>query len=117
MRFWDIASGEEVRQADRPEFAFVDAGARRTEQQTNHHFLKATDGSTLMIAELLPHGGVQDRAAPVACFRASQWITSMHCRGATICLGCGGSKMCTVPSLLPLMTCDPSSLNSTWFRV
>ena len=100
MRFWDIASGEEVRQlaADRSEFAFAAraifvAGARCPEQQTSHHFLDVTDDSTLMITELLPHGGLEDGATPVACFRASQWITSMHCRGATICLGCGGGAV------------------------
>jgi len=86
VRFWDTASGEEVRQIASSEFAFADAGASH---QTNHHFVKATD-DTLLITEL----GVEDGATPVACFRAPQEIGSMHCRGTTICVGCGGGAVC-----------------------
>jgi len=93
VRFWDTASGEEVRQIASSEFAFADAGARGTEQQTSHHFLEALD-DTLLITELPLHGGVGDGATPVACFRAPQGIGYMHCRGTTICVGCWGGAVC-----------------------
>ena len=93
VRFWDTASGEEVRQIASSEFAFVDAGAGMPKQQTSHHLLEAND-DTLLITELLPHGGVDDGATPVGCFRAPQGIQSMHCRGTTICVGCWGGAVC-----------------------
>ena len=58
MRFWDIASGEEVRQVVLSDFAFV-SKAEICKLTTNHHFIKAED-STLEISELLPHGGTED---------------------------------------------------------
>ena len=93
MRFWDTASGEEVRQIASSEFAFNDEGERRMTQQTSHHFIEATD-DTLLITELMIHGGVEDGATPVGCFRAPQPIKSMHCRGTTICVGCWGGAVC-----------------------
>ena len=47
MRFWDIASGQEVRRVAAAESAFV-AGTELTELKTYRHFLKATD-DTLVI--------------------------------------------------------------------
>ena len=67
-------------------------GRRTGEQQTKRHSLK-TSNDMLLITELL-HGGEEDGAARVACFRAPQYIESMHCRGTTICLGCGGGAVC-----------------------
>ena len=95
MRFWDIASGKEVRQVAASEFAFVE-GAEMCEHRTNHHLLK-DNGESLLITELPPHGGaggVEDDAAPVASFKAPQHITSVVCQGATICVGCVGGAVC-----------------------
>ena len=95
MRFWDIASGKEVRQVAGSEFAFGE-GAEMTELKTNRHFLSARR-NTLEITERLPHGGVggiQCGAAPVASFKAPQRITSVRCNGATICVGCEGGAVC-----------------------
>ena len=94
MRFWDIASGKEVRQVADSEFAFGE-GAAWTELITNRHFLKAI-GRTLVITEL-PHGGagaIEDGSAPVACFKAPQYISSLRCHGATICVGCERGVVC-----------------------
>ena len=95
MRFWDIASGKEVRQVDGSEFDFGE-GADRTEESTNHHLLTAF-GDELLITALVPHGGVEeieDDATPVASFKAPQPITSVRCHGATICVGCEGGLVC-----------------------
>jgi hypothetical protein len=95
VRFWDIASGEEVRQVAASEFAF-DVGAELTAHRTNHHLMKAYV-DTLVITERLPHGGAEDiegGAAPVAYFRAPQHITSVRCNGASICVGCEGGAVC-----------------------
>ena len=95
VRFWDIASGKEVRHVAGSEFAFGE-GAAGTMQWTNHHLLKAT-GDTLLITERLPHGGaggIEVDGVPVAFFKAPQWITSVRCHGATICVGCEGGAVC-----------------------
>ena len=95
VRFWDTASGEEVRRMASSEFAFVDTRARRRQQRTSRHFLKATgDQNTLLITALPRGGGVEDGATPVGCFRAPQMIQSMHCRGTTVCVGCWGGAVC-----------------------
>ena len=95
-RFWDIASGKEVRQVPGSEFAFGE-GAGMTERKTNRHFLWAV-GNELLITELLPHGGLEemeDGTAPVASFfKAPQPIASVRCHGATICVGCEGGAVC-----------------------
>ena len=105
VRFWDIASGKQVRQVAASEFAFV-AGAEMREHTTNRHLLKAY-GDTLLITKLVPDGGAEhigaigaDRpfhgpvAAPVASFKAPQSIHSVQCHGATICVGCVGGAVC-----------------------
>ena len=93
VRFWDIASGKEVRQVAASEFAFV-AGAEMREHTTNHHLLKAY-GDTLLITKLLPDGGAEDiSAAPEASFKAPQYILSVRCHGATICVGCEDGAVC-----------------------
>jgi len=99
VRFWNIASGKEVRHVAGPEYRFAVAFQKRTRLQTNHHLLKAT-GDTLRISELSLHGGGADTSvapegvAPVGSFRAPQGIESMDCRGTTICVGCCGGAVC-----------------------
>jgi len=93
VRFWDIASGKEVRQVAASEFAFVE-GAGIREYRTNHHLIKA-NGDSLLITELPPHGGaggVEEGA--VASFKAPRTIASVRCQGATICVGCVGGAVC-----------------------
>ena len=93
VRFWDVASGKEVRQVAGSEFAFVEGPAAK--HKTNQHLLTAR-GDMLLITELLPHEGPQKDAAamPVACFKAPQPITSVRCHGAAIFAGCSGGAVC-----------------------
>ena len=92
MRFWDIASGKEVRQVAGSEFAFG-AGVERIGQPTSNHFLRVIDNE-LLITEKLPHGSVGGIQDGVASFRVPQRITSVRCQGATICVGCEGGAVC-----------------------
>ena len=88
MRFWDVASGTQVRQVAGSEFAFA-----KGEHETNRHVL-TTKGEMLLITALPPSGGEQeDAAAPVACFKAPSGIFSVVCHGETICVGCGGGEV------------------------
>ena len=93
VRFWDIASGKEVRQVAASEFAFVE-GPDAT-HKTHQHLLTAS-GDMLLITELLPLEGPQKDAAamPVACFKAPQPISSVRCHGAAIFVGCRGGAVC-----------------------
>jgi len=88
VRFWDIASGKEVRQVAASEFAFVEGNTHVNQSKTNHHLL-TTSGDTLEITEQPPHGG-----APVASFKAPHCIWSLRFHGATICVGCEDGAVC-----------------------
>jgi hypothetical protein len=88
VRFWDVASGTQVRQVAGSEFAFA-----KGVHETNRHVL-TTKGDMLLITALPPSGGEQkDAAAPVACFQAPARIVSARCHGATICVGCYGGEV------------------------
>ena len=93
VRFWNVASGKEVRQVAGSEFAFVEGPA--AEHKTNQHLL-TVKGDMLLINALPPSGGEQKDAAamPVACFKAPQPITSVRCHGAAIFAGCSGGAVC-----------------------
>ena len=94
VRFWDVASGKEVRQVTTGLVcAFVEGPAAK--HKTNQHLLTAS-GDMLLITELLPHEGPQKDAAamPVACFKAPQPISSVRCHGAAIFVGCDGGAVC-----------------------
>ena len=93
VRFWDVASGKEVRQVAGSEFAFVEGPA--AEHKTNRHVL-TTKWDMLLINALPSSGGEQKDAAamPVACFKAPQPITSVRCHGAAIFAGCSGGAVC-----------------------
>ena len=94
-RFWDVASGKEVRQvaAGGSVIAFVEGLAAN--HKTRQHLLTAS-GDMLLITELLPNEGPQTDAAamPVACSKAPQPITSVRCHGAAIFVGCRGGAVC-----------------------
>jgi len=95
VRFWDVASGGEVRQVAPSEFAF--ASGAMGEHKTSHHLLKARY-ETLDIT-LLPRGaapgaapedqegsagGGGDSASRVACFKAPQTINAVRSHGSTL---------------------------------
>ena len=93
MRFWDVASGTQVRQVAGSEFALDERPS--DEDKTNRHVLTIDSegliatGAMLLITALPPSGGEQhDAAAPVACFKAPNSILSVVFHGETICLGC-----------------------------
>ena len=117
MRFWDIASGKEVRQVAPSEFHWktphFSTGAETLEHMTDRRLVKAARWSaTLLITNLIPLGdddgceGSEDGAAPVAtrqrraaaapiaCFKAPQHITAVRCHGATICVGGVDGAVC-----------------------
>ena len=90
VTFWDIASGEEVRQVAGSKFPFEPT------QKTSPHFLTAS-GDTLLITERLSHeglAGMEDGATPAACFKAPQPIASVRCHEGTICVVCTGGAVC-----------------------
>ena len=91
MRFWDVASGTQVRQVAGSTFAF-DEGPSNTDK-TNRHVV-TTDWDMLLITALpLSEGEQQGAAAPVACFKAPQYIESTRRHGATICVGCSTGEV------------------------
>ena len=75
MRFWDVASGQQVRQVSGSEFAFVE-GNDASKHQAGRHILTASN-DMLLIYEGDAEG---DAASAVACFKAPQPI---HRCGAT----------------------------------
>ena len=81
MRCWDIASGEEVSQEN---------GSKEKE-------VSQVAGSKFVLTARKPACVtllIEDGAAPVACFKAPQYITGSHCQGATICVECDGGAVC-----------------------
>jgi len=95
VRWWDIASGRQVRQLAGDEFALVEG--LFGEHKRDRHVI-TTIHDTLRIygvaEEEQQHaeGGVA--AAPVACFKAPQDIISVQCVGATICVWCEDGAVC-----------------------
>ena len=88
MRFWDVASGTQVRQVAGADFVFA-----KDKDGTNRHVL-TFGGGMLLITALPPSGGEQkDAAAPVACFKAPHRIMVVRRHGATICVGCDGGEV------------------------
>ena len=91
MRFWDVASGTQVRQVAGDGFAFVEGPSN--EDKNNRHVLTRAQ-EWLLITALPPSGGEQqDAAAPVACFKAPHPIKAVRRHGATICVGCEGGEV------------------------
>jgi hypothetical protein len=99
VRFWDVASGTQVRQVAASEFAFDEGPSDKG--RTNRHVLTVAkngygiDSDMLLISALPPSGGEQQgAAAPVACFKAPANIFSVRRHGVTICVGCRGGAVC-----------------------
>ena len=94
VRFWDVVSRRQVRQFAGGRFALVQGLSG--EHTTDHHVI-TTSGDALRIyecAEQQQHAEDGAAAAPVACFKAPQFIASVQCVGATICLGCEYGPVC-----------------------
>jgi len=89
VRFWDVASGQQVRQVSGSEFAFVEVNDA-SKHQAGRHILTASN-DMLLIYEGDAEG---DAASAVACFKAPQPITSVRRNGSDICVGCSGGAVC-----------------------
>jgi WD40 repeat protein len=94
VRFFDVASGRQVRQLAGDDFALVEGLS--CERKRDRHVITVS-GDTLRIYKI---GKVQQHAedgvaaAPVACFKAPQLIFSVRCVGAAICVGCDDGAVC-----------------------
>ena len=93
MRFWDVASGQQVRQVLGDEYALVEGDA--AQHQAGRHILIASE-NMLLIYEGGAEGGA---ASAVACFKAPETITSVRCYGGSICVGCDGGAVCILQAL------------------
>jgi len=94
VRWWDVASGRQVRQFAGVVFALVEGLSG--EYKRDCHVITAS-GDTLRIYKIgreQQHAEGGAAAAPVACFKAPQLINSVRCHGATICVGCDGGAVC-----------------------
>jgi len=94
VRFWDVASGRQVRQLAGDRFALAEGLSG--EHTSDRHVVTGL-GDTLRIyefAEKQQHAEDGAAAAPVAYFKAPQAISSVRCFGATICVGCLGGAVC-----------------------
>jgi WD40 repeat protein len=94
VRFWDFASGRQVRQLAGDRFALVKGLAG--EHKRDRHII-TTSGDKIRIYEVGneeqdAEGGAA--ADPVACFQAPQAICSVQCFGAAICVGCEDGAVC-----------------------
>ena len=94
VRFFDVASGRQVRQLAGSIFA-IPKGLSG-ERKRDRHVITAS-GDRLWIYEIgkeQQHAEDSAAAAPVACFKAPQDINSVRCFGATICVGCSDGAVC-----------------------
>ena len=94
VRFFDVASGRQVRQFAGDNFAFVEGLSG--EHKKDRHVI-TTSWDTLRFYEVgkeQQHAEVGMAAAPVACFKAPALISTVRCVGATICVGCYGGPVC-----------------------
>ena len=94
VRWWDVASGRQVRQLTGRRFALVEGLS--CEHKKDRHVITA-HGDTLRIyecAEKQQHAEGGAVEAPVACFKAPERIASVQCVGATICVGCERGPVC-----------------------
>ena len=101
VRFFDVASGRQVRQFAGKEFALPEGLS--AEHKRDRHVIMIS-GNTLRIYAIgneEQHAEDGTAAAPVACFKAPQLIHFVRCFGAVICVGCVGGAVCilTAPFL------------------
>jgi hypothetical protein len=94
VRWWDVASGRQVRQIKDPDFVLVKGLSNK--HTTDRHVITIS-GDTLRIHEIgneRQHAEDGVAVAPVACFKAPQRINFVRCLGAVICLGCWDGVVC-----------------------
>jgi WD40 repeat protein len=94
VRFWELASGRQVRQLAGSEFALVEG---LSDEHKRGRYILTARGNTLLIYECREEeqeGGGCAAAAPVACFKAPGGIDSVRCHGAAICVGCADGAVC-----------------------
>ena len=94
LRFWD-ASRRRVRQLAGRKFALVEGVSG--EHIRDRHVITASRDAKLGIYEIGNEGqraGDGTAAAPVAWFKAPDYIASVQCVGAVICVGCEGGAVC-----------------------
>jgi len=94
VRVWDVASGRQVRLFAGGRFALVEG---LSGEHTQDRHVITTSRDTLRIYEVGTEqqdaeGGAA--AAPVACFKAPQYIISVRCFGAVICVGGDKGAVC-----------------------
>jgi len=93
VRFWDVASGEQVRQLAGEEFAIAEGPC--DENKTGYVLIAR--GDLLLVYENAKEQQLEDSAtAPVAFFVAPQRINSVRRYGAAICLGCERGAVCVL---------------------
>jgi len=94
VRFFDVASGRQVRQLAGRTFTLV--GGLSGEHKRDQHVITANSETLLIYAVGKEQQHAEDGAveAPVACFKAPQNIKSVRCFGATICVGCEDGAVC-----------------------
>ena len=94
VRFFDVASGRQVRQLAGNTFALVEG---LSGGHTRDRHVVTTLGQTLRIyecAEEQQHAEDGAASSPVAFFKAPEDIDFMRCIGTTICLGCSVGAVC-----------------------
>ena len=94
VRFWDIASGRQVRLLAGEEFKLVEG---LSDQRKRGRYVLTRFGHTLRIYEVAKERQhLEDGAAeaPVAFFIAPQQIVVVRCHGAKICVMCDGGAVC-----------------------
>ena len=95
VRFFEVASGRQVRQLAGHEFALVKGPS--AEHKKDRHVITTSSDDTLRIYEIgneQQHAEDGVAAAPVACFKAPQHMWSVWCHGATICVACKDGAVC-----------------------
>ena len=99
VRFFDVASGRQVRQLAGVKFALVE-GLSGEHTRDRHVVTAHLDMLRIYaVGEEQQHAEDGAAAAPVACFKApDRVVTSVQCHRAAICVGCCGGQVCILSS-------------------
>ena len=94
VRFWDVASGRQVRQLTGDRFALVQGLSG--EHGRDRHVITARDDTLRIYENRSEQQHAEDGAAsaPVASFKAPKANFSVQSDGAAICVGCAGGAVC-----------------------
>ena len=113
IRFWDTASGRQVRQMqwkgwnkalgewNPPPFAFKTGD--KTENKRDGYVFEASDDMLQICRDVkeVQRDKLGTLTGALACFKAPQNITNVRSHGAAICVACAGGAVCflTAPFL------------------